>query len=216
MSAWQSDLVVLVADGDMEFAIRGLLRRPQALPIRSLRVEIHRHLQRDPGCFLTAHDFLRPFASRSAHGLVLFDKQGCGREETSRESLEVVVENRLSAAGWGERAAAVALDPELEIWVWSDSPQVDRCLGWEGRRPPLRQWLRTEGLLSEGARKPHDPKTALRKALRAGGKGASAAIFEELASGVSLDRCADPAFLKLRRLLASWFPPHLPEVRRGC
>jgi hypothetical protein len=31
----------------------------------------------------------------------------------------------LFTSGWENRAAAVVLDPELEIWVWSDSPEVE-------------------------------------------------------------------------------------------
>jgi hypothetical protein len=207
MTAWDSDLVVLVADGDMEFTLRGLLSRPEALPIRPVNYHIHRHVHRDSGCFLEGHDFLRSFVNRCAHGLILFDRHGSGDEASPRESLERMVENRLAGSGWGDRAVAVALDPELEVRVWSDSPQVDRCLGWRGRQPGLRRWLSDEQLQSEGATKPQDPKQAMRRALREAAKGVSASIFEDLAKSVSFERCTDPAFLKLRRFLTRWFPP---------
>lgn len=75
--------------------------------------------------------------------------------------MESDVEGRLSAAGWDNRAAAVVISPELESWVWSDSPQVDLALAWTGQDMPLRDWLRKQGLLEAGAIKPTEPKRAL-------------------------------------------------------
>ena len=96
--------------------------------------------------------------------------------------------------------------PELENWVWSDSPKVDLALGWEGKTLPLRDWLREKGLLHAGAVKPSEPKRAVELALRTVYKPRSSAIYFELAQEVSTDRCTDPAFAKLRRCLREWFP----------
>jgi len=206
MSGWRSDLVVLVADRSMEAAVRGLLSRPEALGIRRVGHEVYVHPYRDPGCFQGGHDFLRPFVGRCGHGLLMFDRQGCGAEGQTREALEQAVTRALSSAGWGDRAAALVLDPELEAWVWSDSPHVSRCLGWEGREPDLRTWLRKEALWPEADLKPADPKAAVEAALRAVCKPRSSAIYDELARNVSFQRCSDPAFLKLRAVLTAWFP----------
>jgi hypothetical protein len=63
---------------------------------------------------------------------VLFDYYGCGAEhEMAPEEIEDEVEEKLSRSGWEDRARCVVIDPELEVWVWSDSPEVDRCLGWK-------------------------------------------------------------------------------------
>lgn len=207
MTTWNSDLVVLVADASMESAIRGLLERNQSLLIRPVKADVHTHIERDPGCLLRSHDFLRPLAPRYAHALVLFDRKGCGQETKSRESLEEAVEALLAGAGWGDRAAAVVIDPELEVWVWSDSPHVEDVLGWRDQTPPLRAWLAGQGLLQEGHPKPAPPKEALQRALRLVRKPPSSRIYRDLARRVAVDRCTDPAFLKLRRLLTSWFPP---------
>ena len=205
MTEWESDLAVLVPDRNMEAAVRGLLSRGRALGLRRLRFEIYVHVERDPGCFLRGHDFLRPMAGRFAHGLILLDRVGTGQERKTREELEKLVMTRLAASGWGDRAKAIVLDPELEVWVWSDSPHVDRCLGWAGRRPNLRAWLCTEGTWPEGASKPEDPKAAVEHALRRVGKPRSSAVYEGLATSVSLTNCADPAFLQFRQWLAEWF-----------
>jgi len=205
----ERDLVVLVADGNMRAAVGGVLSRPKALRMRPLHPEpdIFVHIYRDPGCYRSAHDFLRHMAARSAHALVLFDRHGSGQEARSREDIEAEVEERLSRAGWGDRALAVVLDPELENWMWSDSPQVDQCLGWASREPPLRSWLAANHLWPEGAVKPPDPKDAVERVLREVRQPRSSSIYRRLAEHVSLQRCGDPAFHKFRDALRGWFPP---------
>jgi hypothetical protein len=137
---------------------------------------------------------------------VIFDREGCGNERESREKLEVEVEDRLRQNGWNDRARAVVIDPELESWVWSDSPEVEAALGWRGRSPELRSWLIGSGFLHEGATKPERPKEAVEAALRVVRKPRSSAIYQELAGSVSLRRCSDAAFAKLRLTLQEWFP----------
>lgn len=201
----QRDLVVLVADKDMEYALRGILSRSASLQIRGLTTDIYPHPAHDPGCLRHSDNFLRSFAKRYAHAMVLFDREGCGQESLSREEIEEDVEDRLSRSGWGDRAAAVVIDPELETWVWSDSPNVDRTLGWAGRTPNLRSWLVSHGVSFNAAGKPDGPKTAMQTALRAAQKAKSPNRFLELAQTVSFDRCADPAFHKLLERLRAWF-----------
>lgn len=202
----RKDLVILVADQDMEFALRGILGRPAHLGIRALDYEIYVHPEHDPGCLLRGHDYLRLFVNRFEHGLVLFDRQGSGQEKKPREILEKDVEGHLSRSGWLNRAAAVVIDPELEIWVWSDAPDVDRVLGWEGKIPGLRCWIRDKGWLPAGHAKPVDPKEAFEQALRVVSTPRSSSIFRRLAVNVSLRRCSDPSFQKLKKVLRKWFP----------
>jgi len=206
-AVFQRDVIFLVADRHMEAVLEGLLGRPQSLSIRAITYVIRTHPEKDPGCYLTAHDFLRPFSRRYRHSLVMFDREGCGSDAGSRETLEKELEGRLARNGWPERARAIVIDPELEAWVWSDSPQVDRMLGWADVAPDLRQWLTQQGLLQETHIKPVRPKEAMQAALRNVRKPHSSAIFRQLAENVSLRRCSDPAFQKLKTTLQSWFPP---------
>ena len=120
--------------------------------------------------------------------------------------IEIDLEGRLAKLGWGERARAVAIDPELEIWLWSDSPHVDSVLGWDASRPDLRKWMVDQGLLTAGAVKPAHPKEAMDAVLRATRGKASASIFAEAARKVGLDRCQDRSFLRFRQILRDWFP----------
>jgi len=199
----QKDLVLLLADDQMKFAVQGILSRGSALGFRDVSFDGHVHPDKDPGCLLRAHDFLRPFHRQYRHAIVLFDREGCGRNSSAIE-LEYEVEGRLSAAGWDTRAAAIVLDPELEIWVWNDSPQVDVALGWAGRTPSLRQWLRSEAYIVGDAVKPNRPKEAMENALRLVRKAKSSSTFLELAKHVSLARCSDRAFLKFKTTLQQW------------
>jgi hypothetical protein len=201
----KKDLVVLAADGQMEFTVKGLLTRGEAIGFREPSVDIHVHPAKDPGCFLRGHEFLRSFHRQYRHAIVMLDREGCGKEESSRESLENELEQRLSTSGWGDRAVAIILDPELEIWVWSDSPEVDAVLGWSGRTPRLAEWLQAEGYSRSSRTKPDRPKEALEQALRLVRKGRSSTIFLQLAQRVSVNRCTDPALLKFKNTLQKWF-----------
>ena len=139
---YQKDLIILVADKNMEHALKGLLSRPPALRIREITFDLYVHTNRDCGCLNQGVDFLRSFVRLYSHALVIFDQEGCGHENDDSSTLENNLEKELSVSGWEERAKAVVIHPELEVWVWSDSPHVEAVLGWQGRNPDLRTWLR--------------------------------------------------------------------------
>lgn len=203
-SETKQDLIALVADADMERAVRTILKkRTGALNIRLIRFEVFRHPQRDPGIVRFCSDFLRPYLTDYDHALVLLDHQGSGRENEEPEDLAQRLEMDLDRSGWGNRAAVVVISPELEAWIWSPSPHVARVLGIsspEELNEIIRPHRRSEGL------KPENPKEAFESVLRRSGRPASPHIFEELAERVSLQSCTDGSFEKLRRTLNRWFP----------
>jgi hypothetical protein len=202
----RKDLILLVPDKNMEASLKGLLSRPQALALRPVTFDLYVHPDRDPGCLLRSHDFLRPFSARYEYALVLLDQEGCGHQHRERTVLEAEIEARLGQSGWPGRSAAVVICPELENWVWSDSPQVDAALGWSQKETVLRDWLREKGLLGAGAAKPAEPKKAVELVLRTVRLPRSSSIYFELAQKVSTKGCTDAAFQKLRRCLGEWFP----------
>jgi hypothetical protein len=199
------DIAILVADKNMEHAVRGLLDRPAALGIRPVRFSLFRHPENDPGCRLRGHDLMRPLSKQFQYALVMFDREGCGRESATRDALETEAEAKLEQIGWQSRCAAIIFDPELEVWIWSESPHVESVLGWQQRSPNLRQWLQDAGHWTPQQSKPDRPKEALENALREVRKPRSSSIYFELANRVSLQGCVDPAFAKLRRVLNRWF-----------
>ena len=201
------DLIVLVADKSMEAAIEGALLRQKALGIRSISYEIKRHSEKDCGCRTNGVEFLSIFAKQYEHALLIFDYEGCGAEGTSIDKLESELRNDLEHHGWAGRGDVLIINPELEIWVWSDSPWVDEILGWKGRVPKLRQWLQQKHPVywPELRTKPLRPKEAFQASLREVKKVPSASLFKHLAESVSFNSCTDPAFGKFRALLKQWF-----------
>ncbi len=199
-----ADVVILVPDKNTEYAIRGILNRQQSLGIKKIQADIFIHLERDPGCLNNAHEYLRPFIKKYKYALVLFDRHGCGREYIEVSALAAEAENRLSMAGWKDRCAVIVIDPELEAWVWSDSPQVARVLGWNDSIENLSIWLKSNNLWGKGY-KPDDPKKAMEQVLQKVKKPRSSFMYEQLALHVSFDRCIDSAFSKLQRTLRDWF-----------
>lgn len=202
------DLVVLFADKDAEVVMNTLLReRTQALGIRAVHSKIIRDTRRDPGVYLHAQDLLRPYQRQAAYALVMLDREGSGREaRMSAEEIEEELTHRLLQSGWqtpqGQpRVAVIVLDPELEIWVWSQSPHVPAALGLDENS--LANVLQSFHRLPNG--KPERPKEAMLAALRTAKKPFSPDIFKELAQKVTL-RSREHAFNKLRHTLQTWFP----------
>ena len=200
------DLICLVPGNDEEQTLRGLLDfRTQSLKIKHVRYEILKHPGRDPGCLLRGPEILQPYQSLSKHALIILDHEGCGKEDKTVEEIETDLDSRLSRSGWADRAKAFVLDPELEIWIWSDSPEVDRVLGWNGRVPQLREWLHRNGWWEENAVKPSRPKEALEAAIRESRTRRSSSLYKDLAMNVGLGRCADRSFARFKGILRTWF-----------
>ena len=195
------DLVALVADKQMEAALRQLLQRHDAFGIRPIEADVFSHPRHDPGVLLEAGKFLSVLTDQYRQALVLFDREGCGQEHKTAEELEQQVQQQLDAGGWGNRSAVVVLDPELEIWVWSDSPHVPGVLGLRPNK--LKKLVADQ--TAPGRTKPDKPKELMDKVLRQARVARSAALYAELARKVSTARCTDRAFLRLKHTMGEWF-----------
>lgn len=202
-----SDLVILVADLDAENTVRALIERPKSLGIRSIQFEILRHPLRDSGCYNDAHDMLRSQVNRFDKAIVLFDHHGSGHEKDDVDAIQTDIEHKLVHNGWDEaNVRVIVMTPELEIWVWSESIEVDRILKWSGRTPPLRDWIKTETPhWNQDDPKPHAPKEALEASLRAVKMRHSARLFADLGEKVSTRYCVDTSFERFKITLQRWF-----------
>lgn len=161
--------------------------------------------RRDPGCAREAAEFLRPFVGQFRHALVIFDHEGSGKEDKTPHVLASEIQGRLASTGWEDSAEVVVIRPELESWVFAQSPHVEVCLGWV-RRGRLKPWLEAQGLWSAGSPKPESPRKALERILLETKKPRSSALYQALAKRVSTRGCTDAAFGKLRDTLVRWFP----------
>jgi hypothetical protein len=201
------DLIVLAADGDIEITLRTLLeKRSASLGIRPLRFDKYqadsiRYPLHDAGVLTNSPQILRPYLKQARHALVVLDRAGSGREADPPERIEQDIETRLIQTGWdAHRIAAVVLDPELELWVWSGSPHVRDVLNLNEQQ--MNDVYRRFAPGPDG--KPRPPKEAMLYALSLGGRPHSARIFAELAERVSL-KTGERAFSRLRERLQHWF-----------
>jgi len=198
--------VVLAACHQIEMTIKGILTRTGPLGIREIDAFFIRHPNFDPGCCLTPHDFLRSQINRFSRALVVLDHEGSGREHLSPDELSNSIRTTVERNGWQGRVEVIVLVPELEIWVWSQSPRVERELGWAGASPTLREWLTIEGFFVPDEAKPKRPKEALLKALEEKKIQRSASLYYKLAQTVGLSGCNDKPMAKLCETLRTWFP----------
>jgi len=202
------DLIVLVADKNLKAALTGILNAHERLGAKRMEFDVFVHPKSDPGVYRSSHEFLRPLQRLAPFCLAVFDRDGCGGTKT-RELIEIEVESRLAQSGWEGRSAAIVIEPELEIWLWSDSPHVDTALGWP-RDGSLKRWLIQNGYWLTGEAKPRKPKEGAEAALRRTNIPRSSAIYLQIARQVSLESCTDPAFIKLKNVLCSFFPATQP------
>lgn len=114
-------LVILTADKDARLAIVELMRKP-ALRIPPIEFDCVSYSGHESGSTSMHHQFLRTFLKWD-HGLVVFDREGCGHDDRP-QAVESAVGGRLAVNGWDDRARVVVIDPELESWVWDRDYQV--------------------------------------------------------------------------------------------
>ena len=202
----RKDLVVLTPDKNWEAALKGLFSRPSALGTRAIMAETLQHPRKDPGCVNEGVRFLSGYSEQYHYGLLIFDHEGCGREQARPHDIQTELDQEFTRSAWGDRARTVVLSPELEAWVWSNSPHVDDVTGWKNRQPSLRCWLIEQGWLQPKEIKPTRPKEAFQAALREARKQRSSSLYQQIAERVSVSRCRDASFLEFKSILRDWFP----------
>ncbi len=199
------DLFVLVADKSMEFAVRGILSRPHSLSMRAVSFDIAVHPNRDGGVRNTGAQMLALKESVYRYGMLMMDFEGSGTScSTAMEQEEEL--NRFLYATWRDRANTIVIDPELDVWAWGSDNVMARAIGWD-KSCTIRDWLVEKGYRLDSRGKPGEPKKAMEDVLHTVGRARSASIYLTLAQSLSLSRCIDPAFIRLRNQLTAWFPP---------
>lgn len=206
-----SDLFILVADLDIENVIKTLIDRLAKRNSISLpNYWIDKHPNSDPGCFSEGVDFLREtnIRARFKHLLIVFDKEGSGRETWSAERISEDLVKRLVQSGWEENlVSCIVLEPEIENWIWTDSSHTPEAMGWGKNLDELKTWLKEKKnfrFLSNG--KPERPKEAALAATKEK-RIRFNQIHQQIAEKVSLELCSSPSFLRTKECLETWFPP---------
>ncbi|MCX6841725.1 MAG: hypothetical protein NTX53_05535 [candidate division WOR-3 bacterium] len=110
------DLIALVADKKMEAGVTALVRREANFQIRPITADVYRHPHHDAGVLLEATDFLQVFRNSHQHAIVLFDREGCGRDALDPAELQRLVQEKLDAGGWqGVRRDKLMRDQSVKV-----------------------------------------------------------------------------------------------------
>jgi len=198
------DLYIITADKSMECTVRAALQRHQSLGIRPIRFDIIHHPQKDSGVRSTGPQMLDLQLDRYQHGLLMLDWEGCGSPEKSA-LLEEASLNRQLQVKWDQRARAIVIVPELDVWIWGSDQALAPVIDWNVPGS-IRDFIASKGFEMDEHLKPKRPKEAFECLLAHQGLSTSSSLYQKIASKISLPRCADPCFLRFRQILSEWFP----------
>lgn len=197
------DLVLLVADKNAEFALKGALEQAVRLGIRPITFEIRAHPGRDGGVRKSGPEILAREHRRFSHALLVMDFEGCGADSDA-STLEAELDGRLRAT-WQDHAKAIVIEPEVDVWMWGSDNAIRDVVGWP-HDDTIREWLGRNGFEFQANDKPLRPKEGLEAVLKEANQPRSSALYQRIASMISLRRCTDAAFQRLRQQLVDWFP----------
>lgn len=211
--------VILVADNMMVGAIKGFFSNPQwhrRLGCAEFEFDpsidlICDSLGNDQGVYTRAHELLRPYLTSHDKAIVILDCDWNGKYRKKRAEITAHITGNLELNGWDQnRSRVIAIDPELENWLWQgDNPHVANALGYKGDGS-LRELLKNKGFWPEESAKPTDPKSAALWLQRQTKQPLSSSVYEKLCARVGLAGCIDPAFTDLKAALLGWFPVEVP------
>jgi hypothetical protein len=113
---------------------------------------------------------------------------------------------QLQESGWeAGRFLVIAIDPELEAWIWQDSLVVERELRHAGPSR-LRLSLAQRGLWPADQDKPPRPKEVFQQVQKENRVKKSSAVYQRIAAAIRINTCTDTEFLRLTAQLRAWFP----------
>lgn len=96
-------------------------------------------------------------------------------------------------------------EPELESWVWGSDNALKQVLRWH-EATGIRKWLNENDFSFTDEGKPKRPKEAFESVLRKLKQPRSSALYHRVGTHISMEKCTDPAFRRLRDRLRQWFP----------
>lgn len=200
------DLIILAPDKNVRFGMEALLSRSRSLNIKEISYEIFVHPLHDPGVYHDAANFLRPFSNQYLYALVSLDREGSGQERKTADDIAGKIKREIERNGWQDRGEVIVFDPEVEIWIWTESRKTAKVFGWNDYSE-LKTWLMQQEVeWKQNTLKPERPKEAMERSLKVKGIPRSSSIYREIAKNVDFNRCQDKEFNKLRETLQKWFP----------
>lgn len=205
------DCLFFVADLNMLETFKGFLGRPAchlSLGCGPFRFDPLRDIRHAGGVADSLHThaghLLRDF--RATHRKMVVAQDCAFDGSPGQAAIRQNLSKQLQSVGWStDDFIVIAIDPELEQWIWQDNGHVDAAL--KHRAPPrLREVLLQEGRWPADSPKPIDPKGTLELIVRRNEIRRSSALYNAIASKVSVRNCSDPEFQRLVAQLRVWFP----------
>jgi phenylpyruvate tautomerase PptA (4-oxalocrotonate tautomerase family) len=160
--------------------------------------------QNDPGLNKRAAALLDVFLHSHKKAVVVLDCEW----EGSPGQAQIIhnITRQLHESGWKpEDVIVIAIDPELEQWIWQDSPVLAEELRIDDSQG-LKSVLNQRGLWPQEAAKPPSPKALFDQLRRENNVKMSSAIFKRIATKVPVSQCQDSEFRRLTAKLREWFP----------
>lgn len=116
------------------------------------------------------------------------------------------ITSQLQESGWApDDIVVIAIDPELEQWIWQDSPVLATELRIEAPQG-LKAALSERGLWPQDVAKPPSPKELFIQLRRENNVKLSSSVFKRIAANVPVAACQDSEFRRLVSQLQIWFP----------
>lgn len=199
------DLIVVAADPVMSKMVTKLLEvRTIALNIRDITFEVVTDQHNDPGVFSDPCRLLTGFEGKARHAIALLDCAWDGTPGKAQIESKIAQDfDKQFKDGW---ARAIAIEPELEVWVFAKEAHLKNAINWTDAETSPRQWLESQGEWASDDPKPHDPKSALQKLCTKQRIPFAGRIHTHIAQHSGFADCVDSSFLRLRSLLQEWFP----------
>ena len=158
----------------------------------------------DGGVHRRAHELVRPYLRTHSRVVVILDQQFGGDIPAVDVRDDILLNLRRN--GWHDKnCEVVVIDPELEVWLWQDSPHVAEAVGYTG--VSLRDHLATSGDWPEGDIKPGQPKEVIQGLMKVNRAGVPMVVYTKIARRVGVGGCQDGSFGQFRTKLQTWFPP---------
>ena len=192
------------------------------------------HPGHDPGVWSNPQLVL--FSERKAYdkALIILDAAWSGVPRPDRLVADIEKLARNKGKWERERFEVILIQPELEAWIWQRNIHVAEAFDFSGPDADLWEQLALQSLALDKRtkkhyfvpadtasgqppawatteRKPNNPKGVVEALSAYCRSGPPSVIFNEISSKVSVARCEDEAFRKLRDTLRRWFPPE-PEA----
>ncbi|HRX71821.1 MAG TPA: hypothetical protein P5329_11755 [Candidatus Competibacteraceae bacterium] len=205
-----------VADSNMAETFKGFLTRRQfhqSLGCAAFTFDPLQDIRHAGGIYDTLHTqagyLLRGY--QTTHNKLVVAQDCSFSGSPGQASIRENLSGQLRSVGWADHAFIVlAIDPELEQWIWQDSVHVEAVLK-HSRPPSLRERLEQQGQWPKGKSKPPLPKETLEAVIRnSRGLRRSSAIYGQISHKVSVKNCKDPEFQRLVAQLRAWFPLETP------